>query len=211
MSLFFEDDESDIYDYFPGEFVYGDDVYVPDEYMGEKWWYVSEAPGYMVSDRGRVWSEKTQRFLKIRDLDDHGHLGVAMSRNGKDIYRYVHRLIGKAFIPNPTDLPIVRHLNDIPYDNVVENLEWGTQKDNMADAKANGRTFRASPEVRKRISLEQSIPIRCVNLETGEEKIFSGQNEAARQLGLQQANIWKVLNKQRAKTCGYYFEYLDGR
>ena len=37
---------------------------------------------------------------------------------------------------------------------------------------------------------------------------FIGQEEAARQLKLHQANIWKVLNKQRKHTCGYYFEYV---
>lgn len=37
---------------------------------------------------------------------------------------------------------------------------------------------------------------------------FIGQQDAAKQLGLQQANIWKVLNKKRKHTCGYYFEYI---
>ena len=208
MSLFFEHDKDDMYDYFPGQFVYGDDVYVPDEYMDEKWWYADGIPGYMVSNCGRVWSEKSQKFLKLKDLDDHGHKGVFLSTPEKKIYRYIHRLEAEAFIPNPDKLPIVRHLDDDPDNNFVENLAWGTQKDNISDAKMNGKTFRASPEVIKRVALEQSIPILCHDLKTGKEMIFTGQNEAARQLGLQQANIWKVLNKQRDKTCGYHFEYL---
>lgn len=209
MSLFFEDDTDDMYDYFPGEFVYGDDVYVPDEYMDEKWWYVDGLPGYMVSNCGRVWSEKTQKFRKLKEMDDHGHLGLCLTHNGRRFDRYIHRLEAKAFIPNQNNLPYVRHLDDDPSNNFIDNLAWGTQADNMQDALRNGRTFRAAPEVRTRIALEQSKPILCVTLETGEESVFSGQQEAARQLGLQQANIWKVLNKQRRHTCGYYFKYLE--
>ena len=209
MSLFFENDTDDMYDYFPSEFVFGDDVYIPDEYMGEKWWYISEAPGYMISDMGRVWSEKSQWFVKPKKMDREGHMGVCLSVNGKPRYFYIHRLMARAFIDNSHNLPVVRHLNDIPYDNELENLAWGTQRDNALDALANGRTFRAAPEVRARIALEQSKPIKCVNLKSGEEIIFTGQNEAARRLGLQQANIWKVLNKQRPRTCGYYFEYIE--
>ena len=212
MSLFFENDTDDMYDYFPGEFIYGDNEYVSDDYMGEKWWYTG-VPGYMVSDCGRVWSEKSQKFLKLKDLDDHGHLGVGLSNgsiNGKKNvrYAYIHRLVGEAFLPNQNNLPVVRHLDDVPSIIFLYYLAWGTQKEIIEDAKRNGKTFRAAPEVRARLAIEQSIPIVCVNTSTGERTVFSGQNEAARKLGLQQANIWKVLNGQRHHTCGYYFEYL---
>lgn len=208
MSLFFEEDTDDIYDYLPSQFVYGDGVYTPDEYMGEKWWYIPGAPNYMISNMGRVWSEKTQHFLKHKKMDREGHMGVCLSVEGRPHYHYIHRLMAEAFIDNPNKLPVVRHLNDVPDDNDLDNLAWGTQRENAYDALRNGKTFRAKPEVRARIALEQSKPILCVNLKTDERTIFTGQNEAARALGMQQANIWKVLNNQRPQTCGYYFEYL---
>lgn len=208
MSLFFEKDTDDMYDYFPSQFVYGDGIYTPDEYMGEKWWYIPEAPGYMISNLGRVWSEKSQWFVKPKKMDREGHMGVCLRVYGKSRYFYIHRLMAQAFIPNPNNLPIVRHLNDIPDDNDLDNFAWGTQRDNMFDALRNGKTFRTDPETRARIALEQSKPIVCVKLETGEKMTFTGQSEAARVLNIHQANIWKVLNGQRAQTCGYYFEYL---
>ena len=208
MSLFFEHDTDDIYDYFPGSFVHGDDVYLDDDHADEKWWYADGIPGYMVSNCGRVWSEKSHKFLKLKRLDDHGHKGVGMSICGKVVYRYIQRLVAKAFIPNTNNAPVVRHLDDDPNNNFVYNLAWGTQKENALDALRNGKTFKAAPEVRARIALEQSTPIICTNLKTGEKTEYSGQCAAARALGLQQANIWKVLNKQRPQTCGYYFEYM---
>ena len=43
----------------------------------------------------------------------------------------MHRLVALAFIPNPEKHERVLHKNNDPTNYLIENLMWGTQKDNM--------------------------------------------------------------------------------
>ena len=43
----------------------------------------------------------------------------------------MHTLVAKAWIPNPENKKLVMHINDDPTNYLIENLKWGTQRDNM--------------------------------------------------------------------------------
>ena len=193
-------------EYIDGQYVYGDDVYVDDYYMDEKWTYISGFPDYMISDKARVYSIKNKQFLKLKQLDSHGHLGVCLYENGKRYYRYIHRLVAEAFIPNPENLPIVRHIIDDPEQNTVDDIAWGTQKDNMHDAMKNGSFYFISDEDRYAGNADRMMPIIATNISSGEKMHFRSQGEASRILMIPQANIWKVLHGQRKAAGGYLFE-----
>jgi hypothetical protein len=72
---------------------------------------------------------KTGKILKS-ELDKSGYPVVTLSKDRKTRTYKVHRLVAKAFIPNPDNLPQIDHINCIRYDNRPENLRWCTQQQN---------------------------------------------------------------------------------
>lgn len=46
----------------------------------------------------------------------------------------VHRLVAKAFIPNPNNLPEVNHKDKNIHNPKADNLEWCTRKENLNDS-----------------------------------------------------------------------------
>lgn len=52
------------------------------------------------------------------------------NRDGTRNEYYIHRLVAKAFIPNPDNKPQIDHINTIRTDNRVCNLRWVTASEN---------------------------------------------------------------------------------
>lgn len=63
---------------------------------------------------------------------------VCLTLKGMNRCHYVHRLVAKAFIPNPENKPAVNHKDLNKVNNRVENLEWVTAYENTHHARDNG-------------------------------------------------------------------------
>ena len=103
----------------------------------EKWKKIDGFENYSVSSEGRVRNDKTGRVLKNKLV--RGYQSVMLYPGRKMMI--VHRLVALAFIPNPSNLPQVNHINEIKTDNRVENLEWCTAKHNINHGTRNKRAI----------------------------------------------------------------------
>lgn len=85
---------------------------------------------YQISDKGRVWSVKYNRYLKPR-VGRCGYYQVELrQKNGKRKLELLHRLLALTFIPNPEKLPVVNHIDKNKLNNDISNLEWCSQQGN---------------------------------------------------------------------------------
>jgi hypothetical protein len=99
---------------------------------------------YEVSNLGRVRSHKDkttftrihnirkwdQRVLKQKIPKQTKDCRVSLWKDGKIYYCLVHRLVGKAFIPNPENKRTINHKDGNRLNNVLYNIEWATYKEN---------------------------------------------------------------------------------
>lgn len=92
---------------------------------------------YEISSFGRVRNVITNKIL-ASCVKENGYYQVNLNKQGGRKKYYIHRLVAIAFIPNFDNKPQVNHINGHKNDNVVNNLEWVTAKDNMSHCYAIG-------------------------------------------------------------------------
>lgn len=155
---------------------------------------------YSVSKLGKV--RKLSGTIKPQKTK-RGYMKVKLVINGVKCATSVHRLMALAFIPNPDNYPIVRHLNDIKDDNRLENLAWGTDKDNADDAQRNGKR-----KIKKEIPHKEPInPFKEV-INTQTREVFR-TNELAEILGIKRKELVRMLNGERYNKTVYRYVGME--
>lgn len=147
---------------------------------------------YEVGKDGSVWSLNYKRTGQRKQMIPvpftmYGHLAVRLAKDGKQKTHPVHQLILNAYLPKPSSELVVMHLNSKPAVNSLENLAWGTCKENQND-----------PHFRALLSK----PVLCV--ETGE--LYPSMTEASRQTGIDDSSISKCLNGKLKSAGGLHWQ-----
>lgn len=134
-------------------------------------------PGYHISKRGKIYSRwdvngkgiLSKRYhLKQPHLNKKGRYIIGLSQPGIGTTKWlVHRLVALVYLPNPGGLPYVCHKDNVPTNNSVNNLYWGTQKDNMSQASKERRMIQAKGKDSvhyKGTEIQRSYIPRLINL-----------------------------------------------
>ena len=104
-----------------------------------EWRPIRKWPNYEVSSDGRVRVIKTGKIMAPWESKRRGggtDLRVSLYRRNKEGQLEkkglrIHRLVAKAFLPNPKKLREVDHIDGNSHNNHVRNLEWVTAGENI--------------------------------------------------------------------------------
>lgn len=176
----------------------------------EEWENIDGYNGnYEVSNKGRIRSWKNNKWgksdkYKIMSavISKNKYPQVVLCNNGSTKRHYIHRLVAKAFIPNPENKPNINHKDLDPTNNHIDNLEWCTQSENMKHAYDNGThkvpNLKGEDHARSKFTENDVIEIR--NTYSNNSDIT--QRELAKKYNVSQTAIWSILNNKTWKDAG---------
>lgn len=185
--------------------------------MEEIWKDIEGYEGfYQISSLGRVKSLKfgKEKILKPCFAKNKGYAMITLCKNGENKGFNIHRLVAKAFIPNPDNLPQVNHKDEDKSNNVVwinddgsidydkSNLEWcdekyncnyGTRNEKGANTRLNYPTI--------------SKPV--LALKNGIIYMYFKSTMQAQRYGFNNSKISACCNGKGYTHMGYEWMYLD--
>ncbi len=183
---------------------------------GEIWKDIESYEGlYQISSLGRIKSmprtfkHTRQKRITIREghillpkLTKYGYHRVELSNKSIRKIYHVHRVVGKAFIDNPENKPFINHIDCNPLNNNFSNLEWCTQKENIAYAWKLGRA-----KARKGSKNPVSRPTMVIDVIKNSVISFCSVIAAINYTGLKETTAHRYL-KEGSKHKRYSFQYI---
>lgn len=170
---------------------------------------------YEVSNLGRVKGlnrlsssgKRLQSKIRKSVYNKKGYLILGLSKNGINKMQITHRLVAKAFIPNPNNLPQINHKDGDKTNNKPENLEWVTSLENIKHAYATGLKEGMPGETNGRaLSSNKEVEDIIERYNIGEKA-----SEIVKSTGLTLFNIREILFGKSWSTIDKEVEKRDDR
>lgn len=159
------------------------------------WVTLKNFPKYRISKDGQVYSFFHNKILSPSTKKNKVQTLGLTNKEGICKKMGLHQLVALAYLPNPETFPLVKHLDDNPSNNKVENLEWGNHSTNGLDAYETGINSNVHPVIK-------------YSLKGKELSRYKSINKAAKDVGVGRTAISQALNG-RSKTCGGFVWKYD--
>lgn len=176
---------------------------------------VLDYPAYFVYEDGRIWSTKTNKFLRPA-TNSGGYKSVELFNENGSKRLLIHRIVAKAFIPNPLDLPQINHIDENPANNAVSNLEWCSAEYNMnygVGRQTRHLKIDYSTQARKNLARENgkkaSVGVAMFTKDGRLLKSFHSGKEASLKTGIQQSNILRAAKGERKTAGGFIWKKIE--
>jgi len=171
----------------------------------EQWKPVKGLEGqYEVSSLGRVKQLNSGKITEghYNAFNDCLYFCLYDRISKKQVMKQAHRLIAENFLPNPTNLPFVNHINENRKDNRVENLEWCTSSYNLTAGNVPQKISRNSG---------RNKPVAMYDKEGNLLQEFYNISEASRVLGVFRGSVRKACTGQLKTLRGKIFRFVEVR
>lgn len=165
--------------------------------------------GYRVGDDGTVWSRWSdhgnkegkpvltdQWKLKVANAGEYGHLTVSLYQDGKRFPKLVHRLVLEAFVgPCPEGMEACHFPDPNPGNNRLDNLKWGTPKENAEHRAIHGHQHSMPGEQHPNAVLTEAQVAEIRSL-----KGTLSQREIGKRFGIHQVQVGRIQRGERWKN-----------
>lgn len=110
----------------------------------------------------KIHYKRKGRDIKSCPCNKYGHQLVSLSRDGRAKTYAVHQLVLEAFVGKAPKGQECRHLDGNPRNNKLDNLAWGTHKENIEDMVRHGTKQLGEDCPSSVLTVKQVIKIRAM-------------------------------------------------
>ena len=151
---------------------------------------------YSATKDGRIYSHYFNKYQS--QYPSGNYLSVSITVHKKEMHPSVHRLVAKAFIPNPDNLPEVNHKDGNGKNNCISNLEWSDRKRQTEHAYETGLIKNHGKKVYQ-LDMDGEILAQ-----------FSSMEKASKATGAHRNTISLACRGKLKTFGGYKWRFVDG-
>ena len=106
--------------------------------INKKMTTIEDYENYTINENGVIINTDSGREKKPTFTN--GYYRIGLTKDKKEKFFSIHRLIALTFIPNPDNKPCVDHINRNTQDNRIENLRWVSYSENNMNVSCKSKT-----------------------------------------------------------------------